>query len=240
MLEETGAPLPVLVTTSVLVLLATWLWRRLAAAEARASAAEARACAAEAKAKLAALDTQGTFPRAVWGASHSSYGSKIRGGAITAGTGFWRWATGAGTLPEQGKYRIQYRVDRIGTTDYSDICVGVASRAARVEDKYSDTPKGCYCWLSYRGGRGSGLSADGSVVQGGIPQESRAGSTIEIIVDQDASTVVFRLDSAPVGKGGTACKLTIKPEHKRDLTPAASVYYSGSALTLVAVEAVAR
>ena len=84
------------------------------------------------------------------------------------------------------------------------------------------------------------MYADGSKVQGGIPQESRAGSTIEIIVDQDASTVEFRLDGAPVGKGGTACKLTIKPEHKRDLTPAACVFYPGSALTLVAVEAVAR
>ena len=63
---------------------------------------------------------------------------------------------------------------------------------------------------------------------------------IEIIVDQDASTVEFRLDGAPVGNGGTACKLTVKPEHKRDLTPAACVCYAGSALTLVAVEAVAR
>ena len=83
-------------------------------------------------------------------------------------------------------------------------------------------------------------TADGRDVQGGIPQESRAGSTIEVIVDQDASTVEFQLDSAPVGKGGTARKLAVKPEHKRDLTPAASVYYAGSALTLVAVEAVAR
>ena len=83
-------------------------------------------------------------------------------------------------------------------------------------------------------------TADGSDVQEDIPQESRAGSTIEIIVDQDASTIEFRLDGAPVGKGGTACKLTVKPEHKRDLTPAACVRYSGSALTLVAVEAVAR
>ena len=84
------------------------------------------------------------------------------------------------------------------------------------------------------------MCADGSVVPGYIRQQSRAGSTIEIIVDQDASTVEFQLDGAPVGEGGTACKLTIKPEHKRDLTPAASVYMSGSALTLVAVEAVAR
>ena len=86
------------------------------------------------------------------------------------------------------------------------------------------------------------MIADGRDAHSGVflPQESRAGSTIEIIVDQDASTVEFQLDGAPVGNGGTACKLTIKPEHKRDLTPAACVYYSGSALTLVAVEAVAR
>ena len=58
-------------------------------------------------------------------------------------------------------------------------------------------------------------------------------------MDQDASTIEFRLDGAPVGKGGTACKLTVKPEHMRDLTPAAHVGYAGSALTLVAVEAVA-
>ena len=36
------------------------------------------------------------------------------------------------------------------------------------------------------------------------------------------------------------CTLTVKPVHKGDLTPAASVEYAGSALTLVAVEAVAR
>ena len=99
---------------------------------------------------------------------------------------------------------------------------------------------GCYYWESYRTGNGSHLYADGSRVQECIRQESRAGSTIEIIVDQDASTVEFRLDDAPVGKGGTACKLTVKSEHKRDPTPAAMVIHSGSALTLVAVGAVAR
>ena len=112
---------------------------------------------------------------------------------------------------------------------------------ARVEDQNSYRPKGCYCWCSYYCSFGSDLNADGSRhVQRGIPQKSRAGSTIEVIVDQDASTVEFRLDGAPVGEGGTTCKLTVKPEHKRDLTPAASVQYAGSALTLVAVEAVAR
>ena len=135
---------------------------------------------------------------------------------------------------------MQYRVDRIDSDADYDILVGVASRAARVEDRHGDTPKGCYFWESYWSGDGSHLRADGSWVQDDIPQESRAGSTIEIIVDQDASTVEFRLDGAPVGKGGTVCKLTVKPEHKRDLTPAACVAYSGSALTLVAVEAVAR
>ena len=55
-----------------------------------------------------------------------------------------------------------------------------------------------------------------------------------------ASTLEFHLDGAPVGKGGTACTLTVKPEHKGDLTPAACVGDAGSALTLVAVEAVAR
>ena len=90
------------------------------------------------------------------------------------------------------------------------------------------------------------LHADGSCKQRKIPQLPRAGSTIEVIVDQDASTVEFRLDGKPL-RGGTGlngytggCTLTIKPEHKRDLTPAASVYYPRSALTLVAVEAVAR
>ena len=180
------------------------------------------------------------LPPAAWGPSFSSYDGKIRGGAITAGCGdSWRWATGAGTLPEQGKYRIQYRIDRIDSDGRYDILVGVASRAARVEDQDS-FPKGCYCWLSYFSGDDSSLRADGSLVQVGIPRESRAGSTIEIIVDQDASTVEFRLDGAPVKKGGTACKLTVKPEHKQDLTPAASVLKAGSALTLVAVEAVAR
>ena len=118
--------------------------------------------------------------------------------------------------------------------------MGVASRAARVEDQQFSTAKGCYYWESYQSGDGSILRADGSCVQGGIPQESRAGSTIEIIVDQDASTVEFCLDGAPVGKRGTACKLTVEPEHKRDLTPAAMVRGAGSALTLVAVEKVAR
>ena len=110
-----------------------------------------------------------------------------------------------------------------------------APRAARAA-----SPTGCYYWFSYCRGSGSRLYADGSDVQSSIPQESRAGSTIEIIVDQDASTIEFWLDGAPVGEGGTACKLTVKPEHKRDLTPAACVAYTGSALTLVAVEAVAR
>ena len=84
------------------------------------------------------------------------------------------------------------------------------------------------------------MCADRTRVQHRIPQESRAGSTIEVIVDQDASTLEFRLDGAPVGKGGTACTLTVKPEHKGDLTPAACVRLAYSALTLVAVEAVAR
>ena len=84
------------------------------------------------------------------------------------------------------------------------------------------------------------LHADGSCKQRKIPQLPRAGSTIEVIVDQDASTVEFRLDGAPVGKGGTACKLSVKPEHKQDLTPAASVVEVGSALTLVAVEEMTR
>ena len=197
-----------------------------------------RVCPCAARWAGAAVPVAGCQPR--WGPSHSKYGRKIRGGAITAGCGDWRWATGAGTLPEQGKYRIQYRVDRIDSGATGDIYVGVASRAARVEDHSSSAPKGCYCWKSYRSGTGSYLLADRSRVQLGIPQESRAGSTIEIIVDQDASTVEFQLDGAPVGKGGTACKLTVKPEHKRDLTPAACVRRSGSALTLVAVEAVAR
>ena len=84
------------------------------------------------------------------------------------------------------------------------------------------------------------MCADGSKVQRDIPQQSRAGSTIEVIVDQDASTVEFRLDSAPVGNEDTAWKLHVKSEHKRDLTPAASVVDAGSALTLVAVEAMTR
>ena len=188
-----------------------------------------------------ALAAAAALPPAAWGPSHSSLRGKIRGGAITAGCRKWVWATGAGTLPEQGKYRIQYRVDRIGTGIGGDIIVGVASRAARVEDQVGYSPEGCYRWGSRRGGFGSILKADGNKVLDGIPQESRAGSTIEIIVDQDASTVEFRLDGAPLSSWDpTSCKLTVKPEHKLDLTPAAVVGYSGSALTLVAVEAVAR
>mgnify|MGYP004417208215 CR=1 FL=1 len=170
-----------------------------------------------------------------WGPHHSSYDGKIRGRAITAGHDELdpRWATGAATLPEHGMYCIQYRVDRIDSGAINgDIFVGVASRAARVENQNTFDPKGCYSWASYCIGDGSSLWADGSNVQGGISQESRAGSTIEIIVDQDASTVEFQLDGAPVGKGGTACKLTVKPEHKRDLTPAACVKRPGSALTI--------
>ena len=66
---------------------------------------------------------------------HSSHGGKIRGGAITAGCGSWHWATGAGTLPSHGKYRIQYRVDRIDS-GAGDIYVGVASRAARISTSW--------------------------------------------------------------------------------------------------------
>ena len=117
---------------------------------------------------------------------------------------------------------------------------GVKDRAVILDTGCVQDPLACVVVVVVAPRRGIKF-ADGSVVQDGITQESRAGSTIEIIVDQDASTVEFRLDGAPVGKGGPVDgKLTVKPEHKRDLTPAASVHWPGSALTLVAVEAVAR
>ena len=115
----------------------------------------------------------------------------------------------------------------------------MASRAARVDRQDAWEPEGCYFWLSHRGGDGSYLVEDGAYVQEDIPQESRDGSEIEVIVDQNEGTVEFRLDGAPVGKGGGK-KLEVKPEHRRDLTPAACVYWAPSALTLVAVEAVAH
>ena len=61
---------------------------------------------------------------------------------------------------------------------------------------------------------------------------------IDVVVDQDASTVEFRLDGAPVGKGGRSCKLAVEPEHQRDLTPAVCVMLPGSTLALVALEAI--
>ena len=181
----------------------------------------------------------GLFPWAAWGSSHPSYTGKISGGAITTGNGNSEfWATGAGTLPEQGKYRIEYRVDGVDIGPFHDIYVGVASRAARVENQGGAELDGCYCWVSRNPGHGSMLIANGIRVQRGIPLESSAGSTIEIIVDQDASTVEFLLDGAPLqgGNMGGSHKLTVNPLHKRDLTPVACVMYSGSALTLVKVE----
>ena len=121
-----------------------------------------------------------------------------------------------------------------------DSYVRVASRANQIKNEEGFAPLGCYSWNSYYSGAGSYLYADGSYVQGFIPKQSSAGSTIEVIVDQNNSTIQFWLEGAPVGNGGTACKLTVKPEHKGDLTPAACVMNGGSALTLVAVEAVAR
>ena len=79
---------------------------------------------------------------------------------------------------------------------------------------------------------------DGSYVQRDIKQESRAGSTIDVIVDQSAATVEFRLDGVPVGGTEAGTKLQVKREHQRDLTPAACVFWEPSAVTLVAVEAV--
>ena len=171
--------------------------------------------------------------------SHPSYKDNIQDNKITTGCISAYWATGTGMLPNEGKYRIQYLVDRIGTENSVDIYVGVASRANQIENDRGFAPLGCYSWNSYYSGAGSYLYADGSYVQGDIPQESRAGSTIEVIVDQNASTIEFWLEGAPVGNGGTACKLTVKPEHKGDLTPAACVMNGGSALTLVAVEKIA-
>ena len=48
---------------------------------------------------------------------------------------------------------VRYRVDGVesGTgRARADICVGVASRAARVEVARGFNPDGCYCWLSHR------------------------------------------------------------------------------------------
>ena len=173
----------------------------------------------------------------VWGACHSSYDGKVQGGAITAGCGERRWATGEGTLPAHGKYRIQYEVNSTDSGDIADIRVGVASRAARVDQQDTWEPQGCYFWLSHRGGDGTFLVEDGTYVKKDIPQESHAGSIIEVIVDQSAATVEFRLDGAPVGGKEAGTKLKVKREHQRDLTPAACVYWEPSAVTLVAVEA---
>eukprot|EP00936_MAST-01D_sp_MAST-1D-sp1_P001575 g1575.t1 len=172
-----------------------------------------------------------------WSAFHSSYDEKIDGCAITAGCGDWCWATGEGALPEHGKYRIEYEVKSIDTDNIAEIRVGVASRGANVHQQETWEPEGCYFWLSYRNGDGSYLVADGRYAQEKLSQESCEGSKIEVVVDQDASTVEFRLDGEPVvDEGGTACKLSVKPEHKRDLTPAACVYWAPSAVTLVTVE----
>ena len=188
------------------------------------------------------------LPPAEWGPVHKDYNGKINGGAITAGCGAYNWATGNGTLPVQGKYRIEYRVNSIEEFAMSDIGVGVISRSGAGplvrEMSLSIAPKSCYYWFSYRGGwfsyrggSGSQLYADGRLVQDGIRQESRAGSTIEVIVDQDASTVEFRLDGVSVADPRL---MVVNPKDKQDLTPAACVKFPGSALTLVAVEAVAR
>ena len=164
-------------------------------------------------------------------AQSAAYAGKLRGNTITAGCGGAHWVTSTRTLPVQGKYRIQFRVDRVATGDISDIYIGVASRAAKVEDNPSVKPTGCYYWLSHCSGHGSLLRANGITVQDGILQQSRAGSNIELIVDQVVGCVEFRLDEAPLGK------VTVKLEHRQDLKPVALVSKPDSALTLVAVEA---
>ena len=165
-------------------------------------------------------------------AQSAAYKGKIRGSAITAGCGGAHWATGTRTLPVQGRYRIQYRVDGVAFGNVTDLYIGVASRAAKVEDQPSLKPEGCYYWLSHCSGDSSLMRADGATVQDGIPHQSRTGSSIELIVDQGTGAVEFRLDTEPVGT------VTVKSEHRRDLTPVACVSKAGSALTLVAVEGV--
>ena len=192
------------------------------------------------EAEQAADLTQKLANMAVWGSYHNLYTdpNQIEAGTITKGCGNDRWATGTDTLPVLGKYCIQYRVISIGRAE-EDIYVGVASRVKRVDEVgWTPHPYGAYCWISYcRGDSGSRLYADEELVQRDIPQQSKEGSIIKVIVDQDNSTVEFRLDGAPVGNDATACKLTVKPEHKLYLTPAACVYHSKSSLTLVSVSA---
>ena len=164
-------------------------------------------------------------------AQSAAYAGKLRGNAITAGCGGAHWVTSTRTLPVQGKYRIQFRVDRVATGDISDIYIGVASRAAKVEDQPCAKPLGCYYWLSHCSGHRTQLRANGITVQNGILQQANAGSIIELIVDQVAGCVEFRLNEAPLGT------VTVNAEHRRDLTPVALVSKQESALTLVAVEA---
>ena len=133
----------------------------------------------------------------------SSGNGTIRGDGVN-----YEWNLSKGTLPPRGKYTISYKVDAI---DFEwcdkEIIVGVVSRNAVIHSYYRfDETPGCYLWCSCTDGDGSYLAAEGEIIQGEIPQESNVGSRIDVIVDQDSSTVEFLLDGVPVGKGGTSCK----------------------------------
>ena len=200
-----------------------------------------------------------------WDQSHSNlkYANKINNNIITKGCGHYNlWATGNAILPSQGKYKIIYKVNKLDSNAPFDISVGVASRSANIQNQIGERPRGCYFLESYIHNQGSELIADGSLIRYDIPSKSKADSEIEVIVDQDASTVKFKIDGVPLLGGlidntvfaspsaaiyqhtGGADEtfrpntdlLEVKPEHKYDLTPAASVLYPGSALTLVAIE----
>ena len=100
--------------------------------------------------------------------------------------------------------------------------------------RFDETP-GCYLWCSCTDGDGSYLAAEGEIIQGEIPQESNVGSRIDVIVDQDSSTVEFLLDGVPVGKGRKSCKLSMRQQDVVDLTPAVVVVEEKSALTFIGV-----
>ena len=134
------------------------------------------------------------------------------------------WQMYPGTIPKHGKVHVVTQVDKIN----GKLCWGLSSRKARIDGQsVGDYPSACY-YVVFTGGGHAALCADGTLVQDNIPRECRAGSTIELIMDHDASsTMEFRLDDVSVGK------LTVKPEHKEDLTLAACVELPGTALTLV-------
>ena len=152
----------------------------------------------------------------------------MRGGVIAEGTGNRRWAVGVGALPQSGRYRITYRVDAIDARSSWNIYLGVGSLSANiVSQSHTASPSGWYGWWSYSNGSETALAADGAQVQGGILQKTKAGSVVALVVDQDASTITITCDGAHIG--------VIRNVTHKDLTPAATVFWQGSALALLSV-----